>query len=117
MDSYFYPTEVITIFHSLSVSGVAISGYSSIVLMMSAYMFLFSKNITCMLSVSTFIANALNLIMKSAMCFLPCQIVLIFHSTSAALLLLLTAVLISLTNSSQFWVSSMSFNLSIFFYT
>ena len=70
------------------------------ILIMSAHIFFFSKNITCMSLVSAFMANALNLIIKSAMCFLPCQNISIFHSASAALLLSLNAILISLTNSS-----------------
>ena len=97
------PTEVITIFHSLSVSGATISRYPSMVLMMSAWTFFFSKNIMCMSLVSAFIANVSNLIIKLAMCFLPYWNVSIFHSVSAALLLLLKAILISLTNSSKSW--------------
>ena len=60
-------------------------------------------------------ANASNSIMNSIMCFLPCLNVSIFHSVSAALLLSLNAILISSTNSSQLWVSSVSSSLSIFF--
>ena len=101
MDSYSCPTVVIAIFHSLSMSGAAIGGYPNMVLIMSACTFFFNKNIACKLSVSTFMANTLNSIMKSTMCFLPCLNVAIFHSASAALLLSLNAVLISLTNSSQ----------------
>ena len=116
MDLYLCPTEVITTFYSLSVSDAAIGGYFSMVLIMSAHTFFFSKNITYMSSVSVFMANASNLIIKSAMCFLSCQNVLIFYSAFAALLLSLKAILISLTNSSQSWVSSSSSNSLIFFY-
>ena len=40
--------------HSLSVSGVAISGYPSIIFMMSVLMFFFNKNIVYMLLVLAF---------------------------------------------------------------
>ena len=96
-------------------SGTAIGGYPNIVLMMSTHTFFFNKNITYKSSVSAFITNALNSIMKSVMYFLPCLNVSIFHSASAALLLSLNAVLISLTNSSQLWVSSVSSSSLIFF--
>ena len=98
----------------MSVFGAAIGGYPNMVLMMSAHMF-FNKNIVCRLSVSAFIANASNLIIKPAICFLPCQNISIFHLVSAALLLLLNTVLISSTNSFQLWVSLLSSSSSIFF--
>jgi len=101
VDSYPCPTEVIAIFHSLSILGTAIGGYPSMVLMISAQTFFLSRNIACMSLVSAFIANMSNLIIKLGICFLPCWNVSIFHSVFAALLLLLNAVLISLTNSSQ----------------
>jgi len=76
MDSYPYPTEVIATFHSLIISGAAIGRYPSMVLMMSAQTFFFSKffskNIMYMSSVSAFIANVSNSIIKLAMCFLLC---------------------------------------------
>jgi len=115
VDSYLCPTEVIATFHSLSILGAAIGGYSSIVLMMSAQTFFLSKNIVYMSSVSAFVTNTLNSIIKLAMYFLPCWNVSIFYSTYAALLLSLKAILISLTNSSQSWISSLSSNSSIFF--
>ena len=99
---------MITTFHSLSVSDVVISGYPSIVFIMSVLMF-FNKNIVCMLLVLAFIANTLNLIIKSTIYFLLYLNVSIFHSTSVTLLLLLNMVLISLMNSSQYWKSSSSF--------
>jgi len=68
-----------------------------------------------MLSVSTFMANTLNSIIKSAMCFLPCLKVSIFYLASVALLLSLNVVFISLTNSSQSWISSSSSIWSNFF--
>ena len=117
MDSYPYPTEVIATFHSLSVLGAAIGGYSSMVLMMSTQTFFFNRNTTCMLSVFAFIANASNSIMKLAIYFLLYWNVLIFHSMSGALLLLLKPILISLTNSFQSYVSSPSSSSSIFLYT
>ena len=117
MNSYSCPTKVITTFYSLSVSGAAISRYPSMVLIISARIFFFNKNIACMSSVSVFMANASNSIIKSAICFLPYWNVLIFHSASAALFLLLKAVLISLMNSFQSWMSSVFFSLLIFFYT
>jgi len=67
---------------------------------MSVLTFFFNKNIIYISSVSAFMANALNSIIKLAMCFLPCLNVSIFYLTSAALLSLLNIVLISLTNSS-----------------
>ena len=115
MDSYPCFTEVIAIFHSLRVSGATIGRYPSIVLIMLAQTFFFNKNIAYMSSVSAFMANALNSIIKSVIYFLLCWNVLIFHLAFAALLLSLKAVLISLTNSSQSWMSSLSSNLLIFF--
>ena len=115
MNSYPCSTEVIATFYSLSISNAAISRYSSIVLIISAQIFFFNRNITCMSLVFTFIAKALNSIMKLAMCFLHCQNVLIFHLASAVLLLSLKTVLISLTNSSQSQESLMSSSLLIFF--
>ena len=64
---------------------------------------------------SAFMANASNSIMKSAVFLLPCLKVLIFHSASAALDLLLNVVLNSFTNSFQSWVSLSSSNSSSFF--
>ena len=115
MDSYPCPTDVIATFHSLSVSGIAIGGYPNIVLMMSCRMFFFNKKMACSLSVSAFMANASNLMMKSAVFRFPCLNVSIFHSASAALDLLLNVVLISFTNSSQSWVSLSSFSSLSFF--
>ena len=64
----------------------------------------------CSSSVSAFMANVSNSIMKSAVFFFPCLKDLIFHLASAAFILLLNVVLISLTKSSQFWVPSSSFS-------
>ena len=115
MDSYPCPTDVIATFHSLSVLGMAIGGYPNIVLMMSCHTFFFNKKMACSSSVSAFIANASNSMMKSAVFCFPCLNVSIFHSASAALDLLLNIVLISFTNSSQSWVSlSLSSLLSFF---
>jgi len=71
-------------------------------------MFFFSKNIICNLSVSTFIAKASNFIMKFAVFCFPYLKYSIFHLASAVFILSLNVVLISLTNSSQFWVLSSS---------
>ena len=64
-------------------------------------------------SVSIFIANALNSIMRSAVFCFPCLKNSIFHLTSTIFVLSLNIVLISLTKSSQFWVpNSLSSSLS-----
>ena len=78
-------------------------------------MFFFNKKIVYMLSVSNFMANTLNSIIKFMMCFFLYLNVSIFHSASAALLLLLHAVLTFLMKLSQFQTSSSSFILLIFF--
>ena len=79
-------------------------------------MFFFSKNIACNLSISVFIAKTLNSIMKSTVFCFSCLKDLIFHLVSAAFILLLNVVLISLTNLSQFWVSSSLSSLLSFLY-
>ena len=99
VDSYSCLTEVIVIFYSLSVSSTTIGGYLSIILIMSVQMFFFSRNIVYMSSIFTFMANILNLIIKSAICFLLCLNISIFYLASATLLLSLKIVLISLINS------------------
>ena len=115
MNLYFCLTDVIATFHSLSESGATIGGYLNIVLITSAYTFFLSKNITCNLSVSTFMARALNSTIKSAMFFFPCLKVLIFYSASVALVLLLNVFFISCTKSFQSWVPiSLSSSLSFF---
>ena len=115
MDSYLCPTEVITIFYSLSVSGVAIGGYSNMVLIISCHTFFFSKNIACSSFVSAFIAKASNSIMKSTVFHFSCLKDFIFYLISTVFVLSLNVVLISLTNSSQSWVfSSLSSSLSFF---
>ena len=65
---------------------------------------------------SAFMANASNSMIKSAVFFFSCLNVLIFHSASAALDLLLNVVLISFTNLSQSWVSLSLSGSSSFFY-
>jgi len=100
MDLYPCLTDVITTFHSLSDSGAAIGGYSNIVLMIYCHTFFSSKNIVCNSSMSAFMARASNSIIKSAMFFFPCLKVLIFHSVSAALVLLLNFFFISYTKLS-----------------
>ena len=107
----------ITTFHSLSVSSIAISRYPNIVLMISAHTFFFNKKMACNTSVSAFMANVLNSIIKSVICFFPFLKVLIFYSASAALLLLLNVFLISHMNLFQSWVSISLSSLSSFFWT
>jgi len=86
------------------------------ILIISCYIFFFNKNIAYRSSVSAFIAKALNLIMKSAVfCFL-CLKDSIFHLASAAFVLLLNVILISLTNLSQSWVPSSLFSSLSFLY-
>jgi len=97
---------MIAIFHSLSVSGTAMDGYPNIVLIMSDHTFFFNKKISSSSSVSVFMANASNLIMKSTMFCFPCLKVLIFYSASAAFVLSLNVILISLTKLSQSCVPS-----------
>ena len=101
MNSYPCPTDVIATFHSLSDSGMAIGGYPSIVLIMSCHTFFFNRKMVYSSSVSTFMANVSNSIMKSAVFFFPCLKVFIFHLKSAAFILSLNVVLISQTNSFQ----------------
>ena len=77
VNSYPCLTDVIATFHSLSVSGATISRYSNIVLIISAHIFFFSKKMACSSSVLAFIANTLNLIIKSTIFFfsyLKCQV-------------------------------------------
>ena len=102
IDSYPCLTDVIATFHSLSDSGMAIGGYPKIILMMFCHTFFFNKKMACSLSVSIFVANASNSIMKSAVFFFPCLKVSIFHLASATFVLSLNMFLISWTNSSQF---------------
>ena len=79
-------------------------------------MFFFNKKIACSSSVSVFIANALNSIMKSAVFFFSCLKDSIFYLASAAFILSLNIILISLTKSSQYWVlSSLSSSLSFLY--
>jgi len=102
MDLYSCPTKVFATFHSFSDSGTAMGGYSSIVLIISCYMFFFSKKIVCSLSVSAFMAKASNSIMKSTVFCFSCLNISILYSASAAFVLSLNVILTSLTNSSQF---------------
>ena len=102
---------MITTFYFLSISGTTISGYPSIVLIMFILTFFSNKNIMCILFVSAFMANALNLIMKLAIYFLSYLNVSIFHLTSTTFLLLLNIILIFLTNSFQFWIYHLLFGL------
>jgi len=85
---------VIAAFHSLSVSGAAMGRYPNIVLMMLDYTFFFNKKMACSSFVSTFIANALNLIIKSAMFFFSYLKDSILYLVSAAFVLSLNVVLI-----------------------
>ena len=116
MGSYPCPTNVIATFHSLSVFGATISGYSSIVLIILYHTFFFNKKMVCSSSVSAFVANALNSIIKSTVFFFSCLKVLIFYSAFAVFVLSLNIVLISLMKSSQSWVLSSSSSSSSFLY-
>ena len=89
-------------------------GYPNIVLITSCHAFFFNKKMACSSSVSAFMANTLNLIMKSTIFFFPCLNVSIFHLASAAFVLLLNVVFISFTKSSQSWVPSSSSSSSSF---
>ena len=82
---------------------------------MSCCTFFFNRKMACNLSVSAFMANASNSIMKSAVFRFPCLNVSIFHSASAVLDLSLNVVLSSFTKSSQSWVLSSSSSSSSFF--
>ena len=79
-------------------------------------MFFFNKKMVCSSSVFIFMANMLNSIMKSIVFFFPCLKDLIFHSVSAAFVLSLNVILISLTKSSQSWVPSSLSSSSSFLY-
>jgi len=87
VDSYSCLTEVVAIFYSLSVSGVAMGRYLNIILIMSDHTFFFNKKIACSSSMSAFMANALNSIMKSTVFCFPCLKILIFYLASAAFVL------------------------------
>ena len=91
-------------------------GYSNIVLIISCYIFFFSKNIVCRSSMSTFVAKTSNSIIKSVIfCFL-CLKDSIFYLVSAIFVLSLNVILISLTNSSQSWVPNSLSSSSSFLY-
>ena len=115
MDLYPCPTEVIATFHSLSVSGTTMGRYSNIVLIMSDCIVIFSKKMACSSSMSVFMASTSNSIMKSTVFHFPCLKVSIFYSASAAFVLLLNIILISLTKLFQSWVSNFSSSSSSFF--
>ena len=83
---------------------------------MSSHTFFFNKKIVCSSSVSAFMANMSNFIMKSAVFFFPCLKDSIFHLASATFILSLNIVLISLTKSSQSWIPSSLSSLSSFLY-
>jgi len=106
MDLYPYPTEVITIFYSLRVSGATIGRYSNNILMMSGHIFFFNKKIAYSSSVFAFITKVSNSIIKSAVFYFPCLKDSIFNLASAVFILSLNIVLIFLTNSSQSWIPS-----------
>ena len=74
--------------------------------MISGYTFFFNKKMACSSSISAFIANASNSIIKSVVFFFSYLKNSIFHLASTAFVLLLNVVLISLTKSSKFYVPS-----------
>ena len=84
---------------------------------MSYHAFFFNMKIACSLSVSAFMANAANLIMKSAVFFIPCLNVFIFYLAFAAFVLSLNVVLISFTKLFQSWVPNYLFSSLSFCYT
>ena len=81
---------------------------------MSYCAFFFKRKMTYSSSVSTFMANASNSIIKSAMFFFPYLNVSIFHLAFAAFVSSLNVILISFTKSSQSWVSNFSSSSSSF---
>ena len=89
---------MIATFHSLSSSSATISRYPNVILTILSLTFFFNKKIVYMLTISAFITNASNFIMKLAMCFFSCLKVSILHLASAVLLLLLNNILVSLMN-------------------
>ena len=95
MNSYSCPTDVIAIFYSLSVSGMTISGYPSIVLMILCCIFFFNRKMAYKSSVFAFMANASNSIIKFAVFFFSYLKVSIFHPASATFILSLNVALIS----------------------
>jgi len=115
--SWQYPclTNVIATFHSLNISSIFISEYSSIILMILACIFFFNTKITCNLFVSACMASTSNSIMKSTIFFFSYLKVLIFHSAFIALVLSLNIFFISCTKLFQFWILiSLSSLLSFF---
>ena len=114
MDSYPCSTEVIATFHSLKVFSAVMDRYPNIVLIISGHTFFFNKKMAYSSFMSTFMAKTLNLIIKSAIFHFLCLKDSIFHLASAAFILLLNVVLISLTNLFQSWVSSSLSNSSSF---
>ena len=67
--SYSCLTDVIATFHFLSVFGATIGGYPNIFLIILLLTFFFNKKIAYISSVSVFMANALNSIIKSTIYF------------------------------------------------
>ena len=99
----------------LSDFGIVMGGYSKIILIISCHTFFFNEKMACSSSVSVFIANASNSIMKSAVFLFPYLKVSIFYSASAAFILLLNVFLIFHMKSSQFWLSFSLSSSSSFF--
>ena len=91
---------MIATFYFLSDSDALIDKYPNIVLIMSLLVFFFNKKIACISFVPAFIANTSNFIIKFVMYFFLCLNVSIFHLISTVLLLLLNAILTSLTKLS-----------------
>ena len=86
----------------LSDFGMVMGGYSKIILIISCHTFFFNEKMACSSSVSVFIANASNSIMKSAVFLFSYLKVSIFYLASAAFILSLNVFLISRMKSSQF---------------
>ena len=76
----------------------------------------FNRKMAYSLSMSAFIAKALNSIIKSTIFFFPCLKDSILHSASATFVLSLNVIFSSLMNSSQSCVSNSSSSSLSFFY-
>ena len=116
---YLYPcsTAVITTFHCSRLFGAWLGEYAIIALMISWFMFFFSKNIVYWLSVCALLAKAMNLIRKSAMYFLSCINISMYHSALVSFVLSLYTSCSSASKASQLGVLSFPSILSSFYYT
>ena len=98
MNLYSWLTEVIAIFHFLSISSTAISQYPNIVFIMSIHIFFFNKNIVCSSSISAFMANASNYPRFRTILFgiiITCAVLLYTASTSVVDILFVYSIIFS----------------------